>query len=55
MNLTKQINFINVILAENYLFRIITEYWQDLLKKIIFSQPFTIFYSVNDNIFILID
>ena len=36
--------------------------WKKLLKdkidsfdKIIFSQLFTIFYSINDNVFILID
>lgn len=35
MNLTKlSIIFINVILAENYLFLIITEFWKDYLNKV---------------------
>lgn len=35
MNLTKLlIIFINVILAENYLFLIITEFWKDYLNKV---------------------
>lgn len=35
MNLTKlSIIFINIILAENYSFLIITEFWQDYLNKV---------------------